>query len=374
MIKVEWAIDPDTSQRFHCVFDTNSCLPVEPIQRFLNHCKKRGLENNTISTYAYRLVDFWRWLEQQTLNWTEFDLDKFGDFVHWYLMGGNVEVISEDVRETMSQRSAKTVNLTVTAIQELYTYHAFEGRVDEKRFTKLVGGMGKRGGFLKGIVKSTPEKRKRIKIKEPKKFPGCLTDDEVATLANACTTYRDRLIIMLLRETGVRRGELLGLSLEDVENLDSKGRIRIVRRQNNPNNAKVKGMEREIPILCNRKAVQETFNAYLLEEYPSEASKLGHGMLFVSLEGKHKGKAMSLIRLNKLFDQLYKRTGIKAHPHLMRHTFATRMLQAGYGDRYIQQILGHSSITTTKDIYSHILDEMDLNSFMEDSDNDCFTP
>lgn len=364
MIKVEWAIDPNTSQRFHCVFDNVIALPVEPIQRFLNHCRKRGLADNTISTYAYRLVDFWRWLEQQALNWTEVDLEKFGDFVHWYLMGGKVEVTSEDVRETMSERSARTVNQTVTAIEEFYTHHAIEGRVDEKRFTKLVRSMGKRGGFLKGIIKSTPEKRKRIKIKEPKPFPGCLSDEEVATLANACTTYRDRLLIMLLRETGVRRGEVLGLHLEDVRDLDVRGRIRIVRRDNNPNKAIAKGMEREIPILHNRKAVQETFNAYLLKEYPTEAEQLGHGMLFVSLEGKHVGEAMSLVRLNKLFDQLYERTGIKAYPHLMRHTFGTKMLQANYPDQYVQQLLGHRSIATTKDIYSHVLDEMTLDEYI----------
>jgi integrase/recombinase XerD len=116
-------------------------------------------------------------------------------------------------------------------------------------FTQIAHGWGKRGGFLRGIVKSTPEKRKRIKLKEPHVFPGCLTDDEVVRLVEACTTYRDRLILMLLRETGVRRGELLGLHLEDVQGFDTRGRIRIVRRTN-PNQAWAKGNEREIPMKC----------------------------------------------------------------------------------------------------------------------------
>lgn len=54
----------------------------------------------------------------------------------------------------------------------------------------------------------------------------------------------------------------------------------------------------------------------------------------------------------------------KAHPHLFRHTFATRMLQAGYMDEYVQQLLGHKSIATTKDIYSHVLDEMSLDAYL----------
>ncbi len=286
-----------------------------------------------------------------------------GDFVNWYLLGSDVEVISSIVREVVSKRSPRTVNQAVTAIQELYEFHTICGRIDEKHFTRLAYARGKRGGFLRGIVKNSPSRRKRIKLKEAKVFPGCLLDEEVVQLTVACTTYRDRLIIMLLRETGVRRGELLGLHLDDVKDLNVTGRIRIVRRSN-PNGAWAKGAEREIPLLHNRETVLETFNAYLIEEYPKEAERLGHGMLFVNLEGKNTGYPMSSIRLNKLFNQLHARTGIKAHPHLLRHTMATRMLQAGYLDQYVQQLLGHRSIVTTKDIYSHVLDEMKLEQHM----------
>ncbi len=150
----------------------------------------------------------------------------------------------------------------------------------------------------------------------------------------------------------------------DVADFDSRGRIRIVRRDDNPNGATAKGTEREIPILHNRQEIQETFHAYLLEEYPTEAEQQGQGMLFVNLEGKYRGKPMTSARLNHLFDQLRERTRVKAHPHLFRHTFATRMLQAGYMDQYVQQLLGHKSIATTKDIYSHVLDEMSLDAYL----------
>ena len=363
MLRVETAIDPQTDEQFRCVFDSETCLPVEPIQRFLNYCRKRGLAANTVTTYAYRLVEFWRWLEYKVLNWTEVGLDELADFANWYLMGGEVEVISQEVQQTTSQRSPRTVNQAVTAIQEFYSFHTISGRIEEKRFTKLAHGWKARGGFLRGIVKSTPNSSKRIKLKEPKIFPGCLLDSEVVELADACTTYRDRLIIMLLRETGVRRGELLGLHLEDVKDLDIKRRIHIVRRSN-PNGAWAKGKERDIPILHNRQAVQETFRAYLLQEYPEDAEKLGHGMVFVNLAGENVGYPMSATRLNKLFDQLYARTGIKAHPHLFRHTMATRMLQANYDEQYVQQLLGHKSIATTIDIYSHVLDEMTLSAYL----------
>ena len=88
-------------------------------------------------------------------------------------------------------------------------------------------------------------------------------------------------------------------------------------------------------------------------------------MLFVSLQGKYIGKPMSSARCNNLFFQLKDRTGIRAHPHLFRHTFATRMLQAGYDDHYVQQLLGHKSIATTKDIYSHVRDGITLDAYLE---------
>lgn len=367
LIKIELAIDPQTEEHFSCVFALDSCLPVEPIQRFLNYCRKRGLAANTVSTYAYRLVDFWRWLEHRELDWSAVGLEELANFVNWYLLSGEVEVISETVREVISKRSPRTVNQALTAIQGLYKFHAIEERIDEKQFSRLAHGWGKRGGFLRGIVKSSPEQRKHIKLKEPKVFPGCLADEEVVRLVEACTSYRDRLIVMLLRETGVRRGELLGLHLEDVKDFDNKGRISIVRRSN-PNRAWAKGSEREIPILHNRQVVQGTFHAYLLEEYPLQAERLGHGMLLVNLEGPSVGHPMTATRLNKLFDQLHARTGIKAHPHLFRHTLATRMLQTGYLDQYVQQILGHSSIATTKNIYSHVLEEMNLEDLLREED------
>jgi len=366
-VAVETAIDPVTGERFHCVFDSKTCLPVEPIQRFLNYCRKRGLAASTVETYAYRLVDYWRWLEYKALRWDAVGLDELADFVNWYLLGGDVEVIDEAFRECVSRRSPKTVNQAVTAVQGLYEFHALEGRIDEKRFTKLAHGWGKRGGFLRGIVKSGPERRERIKLKEPKVFPGCLSDAEVARLVEACLSYRDKLIVMLLRETGLRRGELLGLHLVDVQEVDVTGRLRVVRRHN-PNGAWAKGAERVVPILHNRCAVQEMLRLYLLEEYPPEAERLGHGMLFVSLEGKQRGQPMSLVRLNKLFEELHSRTGIKAHPHLFRHTLATRLLQMGYPDYYVQQLLGHRSISTTKDIYSHVLDEPSLEGFVEEEE------
>ena len=91
--------------------------------------------------------------------------------MNWYLLGGDVAVIHESFRECASKRSPKTVNQAMTAIQGLYEFHAIEGRIDQKRFTKLAHGWGKRGSFLRGIVKSGPERRKQIKLQSTQGLP-----------------------------------------------------------------------------------------------------------------------------------------------------------------------------------------------------------
>ncbi len=364
-IKVEQAIDPQTGELTSYVFDPETCLPVEPIQRFLNYCRNRRLASNSVKTYAYRLLDFWRYLEQAGLNWKA--VNDLGDFTGWYLMGGNVVPISANTQKSTAQRSERTVNQAITAVLSLYEFHAREGRVENKRFIKMVPYRKHRGGFLQDIVKSAPEQRKTIKLKEPKKFPGCLKEEEVERLVDACTTNRDAAIILLLRWTGIRRGELLGLHLEDL--VWHQRRIRIVRR-NNPNEAWAKGYEREIPILDNTHQAIAALERYLNYEYPAQAERFGHGLVFVNLDERYQGRPMTADRLNKMLKGLHHKTGVKAHPHLFRHTFATRMLQAQYPDEYVQQLLGHRSIATTKDIYSHVLEEMDLHTLIIGDDND----
>jgi len=106
-VTVETAIDPTTGEHFRCVFDAKTCLPVEPIQRFLSYCRKRGLAASTVETYAYRLVDYWRWLKYKGLSWDAVGLEELADFVNWYLLGGDVEVIDESFRECVSKRSPR---------------------------------------------------------------------------------------------------------------------------------------------------------------------------------------------------------------------------------------------------------------------------
>jgi integrase/recombinase XerD len=64
--------------------------------------------------------------------------------------------------------------------------------------------------------------------------------------------------------------------------------------------------------------------------------------------------------LNVMFDRLSKKTGIYVYPHLFRHTYATRLLKANYSPERVKYLLGHTSIQTTLDVYSHVINEANL--------------
>lgn len=257
-----------------------------------------------------------------------------------------------------AKRAERSVNRAITAVTTFYEYHIAAKTVEFKQFERfyLPSGLARKG-LLTGIAKCKPVRQKLVKLKEPKKFPGCLTNEQVEILVSACHRLRDKLLILMLNSTGMRKGELLGLCNDDIGDFDDYT-IKIVRRTN-PNGARAKGQERIIPV---SKELLEMYNDYLVYEYPSEAES---GYVFVNIwEGKV-GMPMNPNVLNTMFYRLSKKTGIKVYPHLFRHSFATRLLQAKHPVDRVKYLLGHTTVQTTIDVYSHVINEGDLIKVVE---------
>ena len=93
-----------------------------------------------------------------------------------------------------------------------------------------------------------------------------------------------------------------------------------------------------------------------MKEYPGVDSEY----VFVNIWKGDIGAPIILTRPNQILSNLQKKTGIRVYPHLFRHTYATRLLRAGYAPDRVQHLLGHDSIATTLDIYSHVIEEANL--------------
>lgn len=336
--------DPNTGDIIWLMLDENYQV-VEPIQRYLTFlCGSKS--PNTVEAYGYDLKNWWSFLNYKGLDWRNVELSDLEDFAYWLRVGDISKVISiEPVRAKKSERS---INRAITAVSTFYEFHVASRIVDFKQFDRFfMPRTLNRKGLLAGIAKSKPIRRKLVKLKEPKKFPGCLTNEQVETLVNACSRLRDKLIILMLNSTGIRKGELLSLCHEDIGDFDDYT-IRVVQRRNNPNGARVKGQERIIPV---SKDLLKLYSDYLIYEYPEVESNY----VIVNIWEGDIGLPMNPKVLNTMFSRLSNKTGIKVYPHLFRHTYATRLLKAGYSIDRVKHLLGHASIQTTLDIYSHII-------------------
>ena len=330
-------------------------LPVAPISKYLRYLDSIERSPNTIVGYARNLKLYWEFLKENSLDWRFINLlEQLSEFIYWLSHPQPLNVISLHPQE--AKRSEKTINHALTTVTSFYEFHErlgeFEG-VNVYTGQHLPQSRSKYKGFLHHISKSKNAKTRRVKVKEPKTFPGCLNSDEIKTLINACNRIRNKFLICLLYETGMRIGEALGLRHEDLVT-GEQNEIRIVSRLDNFNEARAKnGRERVIHI---GKDLMQLYSDYLIEEYPED---IDSDYVFVNIWGRRAEPVtpMTYSAVDDLFRRLYKKTGIKATPHLFRHTHATALIRAGWNMAYVQKRLGHSDIQTTINTYTHLLDD-----------------
>lgn len=167
-------------------------------------------------------------------------------------------------------------------------------------------------------------------IKE-KKLPRILSEKEVLRMIQTTDNLKHKLIICLLYSSGIRKNELLSLRKED---LSFDKNIIFVRGG--------KGKKDRVTVLSERLKILLTL--YIKEYKPN----------YWLIEGSRRAK-YSATSVSRVVTAAAARAQIERHitPHMLRHSFATHLLEQGLDLRYIQQLLGHSSSKTTE-IYTHV--------------------
>jgi len=167
--------------------------------------------------------------------------------------------------------------------------------------------------------------------KKEHKLPKVLSKDEIKKIFDVTNNLKHKCILMLIYSAGLRRSELLNLTISDI---DSKRMVIII------NGAK--GKKDRISLLSDN--LLQLLRQYYKEYHPKK-------YLF---EGQNGGK-YSATSIANILRKAAKKAGIRktVTPHMLRHSFATHLLEQGTDLRYIQELLGHGSSKTTE-IYTHV--------------------
>ncbi len=326
-------------------------VPVEPVERWLAFLSAVGRSPNTVKGYAHDLKDFWVFLACRGLDWREARLEDIGEFVAWLTLppagrDGAVAVLPS----VGAHVGAATLNRKLAALAAFYAHHARHGAVAGELLTTWQAG-GRRGGwkpFLHHVTKGRPQGRRAIVVKAPAKLPRVVTAAEMQAILDACEHLRDRLLLALLWDCGLRIGEALGLRHEDI---CVAGRTVTVVPRISENGARSKSREqRTIPV--SEQAIR-LYGDYAFTEY----GDLDSDYVFVNLFAGPRGHAWTYAAAYGLVLRLRKRTGIDFDPHWCRHAYATRALRDGVPIEVVSKLMGHSSVTTTSAIYGHLTAE-----------------
>ena len=175
-------------------------------------------------------------------------------------------------------------------------------------------------------------------VRAPKRLPQVLSPGEAVALMGALRTERDRAMVTLMLHAGLRRCEVLGLRLADIQLGD--GRVFVHQGKG--------GHERIVPVVD---AFFTHLAAYLTTERPPECDT---GLVFVVLKGPRRGMPLSAAGLDEVLAGARGRAGLRhATCHELRHTCFTRLREAGMALEAIQAQAGHANLETTR-IYLHL--------------------
>lgn len=174
------------------------------------------------------------------------------------------------------------------------------------------------------------------------------TKEEIDLILSATKCNRDRLLILLMEETGLRIGEVLGIRYTTDIDFEHK-RIFVRYRPNNENHANAKNAEERY-----MKISDKTF--LLLNVYLSENAELFEktDYLFIVLSGKTKGRPLTANAFYSSLQTIGKHAGIHVTNHMLRHYFADERRKANWSLTEISKALGHKNIATTEN-YLHVL-------------------
>jgi integrase len=175
--------------------------------------------------------------------------------------------------------------------------------------------------FLHHVTKGRPIPVRPVKLHVPPRAPRTLEAEQIVAILAACEHLRDRFLLSLLAETGMRVGQALGLRHADF--VSRKREVHIVPRAGNANGARAK--LRSAAVVPVSVPLVRLYSEYMHVEYGG----IDSDYVFVNLFGGRVGAAMTYPAVHQLIGRIAARTGIGFTAHMLRHSHATDMVRRG---------------------------------------------
>lgn len=275
---------------------------VENFLKYLEH--ERRYSGHTIISYKNDLAQFQKFLQ------AEFENSPIETATHNQIRSWVIDLVEKGILEN-------SVNRKISSL---------------KSFFKFL--------IKREVIADNPTTKIQI-LKKPKRLPKFVKEEEINSLLDRIefpqdhSGLRDQLIIELLYNTGIRLSELTGLRSSDVNEFN--GEIKVLGKRNK---------ERIIPVSKNLIRLIKNYNNVKSGTFNNYKGDY----LIVSNEGK-KAYPMLIYRSVKKFLGLVSNLDVKS-PHVLRHTFATHLLNKGAELNALKELLGHANLSATQ-IYTH---------------------
>lgn len=286
---------------------------VEDFLQYLRH--ERGQAEHTQRTYAALLSKFTAWAAAQNLSdWKQVELRHLMGF----LQHERERALENEPKESPRRLSSESVYLEIAALRAFYRFAENEKLLPANVAENL----------------SLPRRWKRL--------PKALTDSDIRKLLEpeqpeTPQTLCDQAILELAYASGLRLAELKNLRLEQLH-LDA-GFINVIGKGNK---------ERVVPVGRN---AMEALNRFIEVGRPKLVTPRSPANVFLT----NRGTPFASVTLWLHIKNRVRRAGVTRNvtPHMLRHSFATHLLEHGADLRVIQELLGHANISTTE-IYTHV--------------------
>jgi integrase/recombinase XerD len=213
MVRAVWA-RRNESKRLYLVDE--ACAFIPSVKQYLDYLAALEKSPHTLENYCRHLCCYFTFLEQAQLDWQQVTPDDLVRFVQW--LRNPLRQLNTSPLHGVSPLSERSVNTIITAVSSFYRYHLQRGETLTNPV--LYEQISHRfNGFKPFLIHTSRGKTSRrvVKLKEPEKHVKTVKDADFETFVASIDNVQFRCMVLLMREGGLRVGEVVGLLIQDLE-------------------------------------------------------------------------------------------------------------------------------------------------------------